>query len=137
MVETWVLIWQRPKNLSWQSTRRAPNGAKSWRALARGFWLKGSMPTARSVLFEAIAHEECGAQAETVFSLDPADHEVEAVLTRLGRSFVKFLCRPGAMSPLRTVIAISDRMPEIGKEFYETGPAEGVTKLCHYLESQA
>src|SRR5258705_11455718 len=51
-------------------------------------------------LFEAIAHEECGAQAETVFSLDPADHDVEAVLTRLGRSFVKFLCRPGAMSPL-------------------------------------
>jgi len=86
-------------------------------------------------LFEAIAHEECGAQAETVFSLDPADHDVEAVLTRLGRSFVKFLCRPGAMSPLRTVIAISDRMPEIGKEFYETGSAEGVTKLCHYLES--
>jgi AcrR family transcriptional regulator len=87
-------------------------------------------------LFEAIAHEACGAQAEGVFSLDPADHDVEAVLTRLGRSFVKFKCRPGAMSPLRTVIAISDRMPEIGREFYETGPAKGVTKLCHYLESQ-
>jgi len=67
---------------------------------------------------------------------DPADHDVEAVFTRLGYSFVKFLCRPGAMSPLRTVIAISDRMPEIGREFYKTGPAEGVTKLCHYLESQ-
>jgi AcrR family transcriptional regulator len=87
-------------------------------------------------LFEAIAHEACGAQAEGVFSLDPADHDVEVVLTRLGRSFVKFKCRPGAMSPLRTVIAISDRMPEIGREFYETGPAKGVTKLCHYLESQ-
>jgi AcrR family transcriptional regulator len=62
--------------------------------------------------------------------------DVEDVLTRLGRRFVKFLCRPGAMSPLRTVIAILDRMPEIGREFYETGPAEGVTKLCHYLESQ-
>ena len=88
-------------------------------------------------LFEAIAHEVCGAQAETVFSLDPEDHDVKAVLTRLGRGFVGFLCRPGAMSPLRTVIAISDRMPEIGKKFYETGPAEGVTKLRQYLESQA
>ncbi|PNE11030.1 MAG: TetR family transcriptional regulator [Beijerinckiaceae bacterium] len=87
-------------------------------------------------LFEAIAHEQCGAQAEGVFSLHPADHDVEAVLTRLGRSYVKFQCRPGAMSPLRTVIAISDRMPEIGREYYETGPAKGVTKLCHYLESQ-
>lgn len=87
-------------------------------------------------LFEAIAHEECGAQAEAVFSFDPADHDVEVVLARVGCSFVKFLCQPGAMSPLRTVIAISDRMPEIGKEFYETGPEEGVTKLCHYLETQ-
>jgi AcrR family transcriptional regulator len=87
-------------------------------------------------LFEAIAREACGAQAETVFSLDPADHDVEAVLTRLGRSFVKFLCRPGAMSPLRTVISISERMPEIGRKFYETGPAEGVTTVRHYLESQ-
>jgi hypothetical protein len=34
---------------------------------------------------------------------------------RVGCSFVKFLCCPGAMSPLRTVIAISDRMPEIGR----------------------
>jgi len=67
-------------------------------------------------LFEAIAHEECGAQTEAVFSLDPADHDVESVLTRVGCSFVKFLCCPRAMSPLRTVIAISDRMPEIGRE---------------------
>jgi enoyl reductase-like protein len=65
------------------------------------------------------------AQAAGVFSFDPADHDVEAVLTRLGRSFVKFFCRPGAMSPLRTVISISERMPEIGKKFYETGPAKG------------
>jgi AcrR family transcriptional regulator len=65
-------------------------------------------------LFEAIAHEECGVQTEAVFSLDPADHDVESVLTRVGCSFVKFMRCPGAMSPLRTVIAISDRMPEIG-----------------------
>ncbi len=87
-------------------------------------------------LFEAIAHEACAAQAEGVFSLDPADHDVEAVLTRLGRSFVKFLCRPGAMSPLRTVISISERMPEIGREFYETGPATGRAMVRRYLEAQ-
>jgi AcrR family transcriptional regulator len=87
-------------------------------------------------LFDAIAHEVCMGQAETVFSLDPADHDVEAVLTRLGRGFVKFLCRPGAMSPLRTVISVSERMPEIGQKFYETGPGEGVAKLRLYLESQ-
>lgn len=87
-------------------------------------------------LFEAIAHEVCGGQAESIFCLDPADHEIEAVLTRLGRGFVGFLCRSGSMSPLRTVISIADRMPEIGTEFYEAGPAEGVRKLSLYLEAQ-
>jgi AcrR family transcriptional regulator len=87
-------------------------------------------------LFEAIAQEACAAQAEGVFSFDPADHDVEAVLTRLGRSFVKFFCRPGAMSALRTVISISERMPEIGRKFYETGPAKGVAAFHRYLESQ-
>ena len=94
-------------------------------------------------LFEAIAHEACAAQAEGVFSFDPADHDVEAVLNRLGFSFVKFFCRPGAMSPLRTVISISERMPEIGRKFYETGPAKGAAAFRRYtaafrryLESQ-
>ncbi len=87
-------------------------------------------------LFEAVAHEACAAQAEAVFSLDPEDRDVEAVLTRLGREFVKFLCQPGAMPPLRTIMSISERMPEIGRKFYETGPAFGVEKLRSYLEAQ-
>src|SRR5215813_10350295 len=47
----------------------------------------------REALFEAIVEEECHAQAEQVFALDSNDHDVEAVLTRLGRAFVKFICR--------------------------------------------
>jgi AcrR family transcriptional regulator len=90
----------------------------------------------KEALFEAIAREVCGGQAEAVFHLDPSDHDVEAVLTRIGRGFVGFLCRAGAMSPLRTVISISERMPEIGTEFYEAGPADGARKLGAYLESQ-
>jgi hypothetical protein len=69
---------------------------------------------------DAISHEECGVQTEAVFSLDQADHDVESALTRVGCSFVKFLCCQGAMSPLRTVIAISDRMSEIGREAVRT-----------------
>ena len=87
-------------------------------------------------LYEAIAHDQCAAQAEGVFSFDPADHDIEAVLTRLGRSFVKFLSRPGGMSPLRTVISISERMPEIGRQFYETGPMQAIAKLRQYLEEE-
>jgi len=87
-------------------------------------------------LFEAIVGEQCQAQAEGLFNLDPNDPDVHGVLTRLGTNFVKFLCEPGKASPLRTVIAIADRMPEIGKQFYESGPACGIATLAAYLKAQ-
>jgi AcrR family transcriptional regulator len=87
-------------------------------------------------LFEAITHEACMAQAEGVFAFDHADHDVVAVLTRIGRGYIKFLARPGGMSALRTVISIAGRMPEIGTEFYDTGPAQGIARLRAYLEAQ-
>jgi hypothetical protein len=40
------------------------------------------------------------------------------------------------MLPLRTILSISERMPEIGRKFYETGPASGIAKLRLYLEAQ-
>ena len=87
-------------------------------------------------LFEAIVEEECDAQAEGIFDLDPDDHDVEAVLTRLGVAYVKFLCRPEKASAIRTVIAIADRMPEVGRKFYESGPACGIARLAAYLAAQ-
>lgn len=88
-------------------------------------------------LFEAIVHQECLVHAEGAFDLDPSDHDVEKLLTRVGTAYVEFLCRPEKASALRTVIAIADRMPEIGKVFYETGPAVGIEKLAAYLRAQA
>jgi AcrR family transcriptional regulator len=87
-------------------------------------------------LFEAIVEQECDAQAEGIFDFDASDHDVEAVLTRLGAAYVKFLCRPEKASAIRTVIAIADRMPEVGRKFYETGPARGMSHLADYLTSQ-
>jgi AcrR family transcriptional regulator len=87
-------------------------------------------------LFEAIVEQECEAQAEAIFELDPNDHDVEGVLNRLGVAFVKFLCRPEKASAIRTVIAIADRMPDLGRKFYEKGPARGIAQLADYLTAQ-
>jgi AcrR family transcriptional regulator len=87
-------------------------------------------------LFEAIVEQECDAQAEGIFDLDPNDHNVEAVLTRLGVAYVRFLCRPEKASAIRTVIAIADRMPEVGRKFYESGPARGIGRLAEYFSTQ-
>jgi AcrR family transcriptional regulator len=87
-------------------------------------------------LFQAIVQEECLVHAEGAFNLDPHDHDVEGTLLRLGAAYIEFLCRPEKASALRTVVAIADRMPEIGKVFYETGPALGIAKLTAYLRAQ-
>jgi AcrR family transcriptional regulator len=87
-------------------------------------------------LFAVVAREACKAQAENLLDLNPDDHDVEAVLTRLGQGYARFLNEPGLLSPIRTVISISERMPAIGKMFYETGPAVGVATLRGYLEAQ-
>src|SRR5215475_4725269 len=51
----------------------------------------------KEALFEAIVEEECPTQAEQVFALDSNDHDIKAVLMRLGCAFVRFLSRPGGL----------------------------------------
>lgn len=87
-------------------------------------------------LFAAIVKGECSFQAEGVFDFDLADHDVEAVLRRHGRAFVRKICDPYRQSSLRAVIAIAERMPDLGRKVYETGPAVGIAKLAAYLRSQ-
>ena len=87
-------------------------------------------------LFEAIVEQECQLQSAGVFDFALDDHDVEAVLTRVGNAYSTFLCRPGGASPIRTVIGIAERMPEIGRKFYESGPAEMIAKLSAYIKAQ-
>jgi AcrR family transcriptional regulator len=87
-------------------------------------------------LFEAIVENECETQAEGIFELDANDHDVQAVLTRLGLAYIRFLCRPEKASAIRIVIAIAERMPELGRRFYEQGPGRGIAKLAAYIKAQ-
>jgi len=87
-------------------------------------------------LFGAIVEQECCHHAEGAFQLDPNDHDIETVLTQVGVDFLHFLCSLNKASSLRIVIAIADRMPEIGKAFYETGPMVGIKRVRDYLEAQ-
>jgi len=90
----------------------------------------------KQALFDAIVDETCQVHAERVFVFDNSDHAVEAVLTRLGIAFATVMCRAESMSAIRTVIAIADRMPDMGRRFYETGPARAIAMLAAYLDAQ-
>ena len=87
-------------------------------------------------LFQAICSEECLSQAECLFNFDLEDRDVETTLTRIGIDFVSLVCRPEKASSARTVIAIAERMPEIGRAYYETGPARGIALLSDYLKTK-
>jgi AcrR family transcriptional regulator len=87
-------------------------------------------------LFKAIVEIECVFQAEGIFKFDGAERDVESTLTRVCVAFVQKLCEPDRHSPIRAVIAIADRMPSIGRMFYEAGPAVGIAKMRGYLEEQ-
>ena len=51
-------------------------------------------------------------------------------------AYARFLCQPAKASALRTVIAIAERMPELGRKFYEFGPLCGIERLAAYLKSE-
>ena len=86
-------------------------------------------------LFEAIVEEQCRAEAEQIFTLD-REAPIASELQRLGEELTRFLCRPDGVPSLRTIIAIADRMPEIGAQFYASGPALGIGSLKRYLEDK-
>ncbi len=87
-------------------------------------------------LFADIVSGECVMQEKGVFDFDHADHDVEAVLLRHGKAFVRLISEPKRLSSWRTVIAVAERMPNLGRKVYETGPAVGVAKLAAYLRAQ-
>ena len=91
--------------------------------------------TDKDELFSAIVGRECTFQAEGVFQFDHADQNVEAVLRKHGAAFVQKMCDPHRLSSMRAVIAIADRMPDLGRKVYEAGPAIGSARLSGYLRA--
>ena len=87
-------------------------------------------------LFESIVEEEAVDQGKVAFNFDP-DREVEITLPEFGRAYIQLLCRPGGGSAIRTVMSIAERMPEVGRRFYDNVLARTVNRFSAYLEARA
>ena len=72
----------------------------------------------KSRLFEAMVEDEALEKAKIAYNLDPG-RDVETTLREFGRAYIGAMCRPGGGSSIRTVMAIAERMPEVGRRFYE------------------
>src|SRR3954470_4323407 len=85
-------------------------------------------------LFEAMMEEEALEQGKVVFNLDPA-RDVETTLKDFGRAYITLLCRPGGGSAIRPVMAIAERMPDLGRRYYARVLDKSINRLSDYLNT--
>jgi len=87
-------------------------------------------------LFEAIVEQEMLDQQKVAFNFDP-NATSATTLRDFGQTYIQWLCRPGGGSAIRTVTAIAERMPEVGRRFYEQVLESRINRLADYLEAHA
>ena len=85
-------------------------------------------------LFEAIVEQEALEQGEIRFNFDPA-RDVTTTLREFGEAYLAIICRPGGGSAIRTVMAIAERMPEVGRRYYECVLEKTINRLAAYLDA--
>jgi AcrR family transcriptional regulator len=88
----------------------------------------------KSNLFEAIVEEEVLAQRQVAFNFDPA-RDVTTTLREYGETYIAMICCPGGGSGIRTVMAIAERMPEVGRRYYERVLEKTNNQLAEYLDA--
>jgi AcrR family transcriptional regulator len=86
-------------------------------------------------LFEAIVEREMFDQQKVAFNFDPA-RDVATTLREFGMAYIQLLCRPGGGSAIRTVMAIAERMPDVGRRYYEQVLENNIHRLAFYLGSR-
>jgi AcrR family transcriptional regulator len=88
----------------------------------------------KSRLFEAIVEEKAIEQGKVAFNFD-LDRDVATTLRDFGQAYIQLLCRPGGGSAIRTVMAIAERMPDVGRRYYEHVLEKTIGGLAFYLEA--
>ena len=84
-------------------------------------------------LFEAIVEEETLEQGKIAFNFDP-ERDVSTTLREFGLAYIQLLCRPRGGSAIRTVMAIAERMPEVGRRYYERVLQKTINRLAGHLQ---
>jgi AcrR family transcriptional regulator len=85
-------------------------------------------------LFEAIVEQTALEQGKVSFNFDPA-RDVPATLRDFGQTYMQLICRPTEGSAIRTVMAIAERMPDVGRRFYQSVIENRINSLASYLDA--
>ena len=87
-------------------------------------------------LFEAIVEETALKQGEIAFHFDAAG-DAAITLREFGTAYIGMILRPDGGSAIRTVMAIAERMPDVGRRYYERVLENTINRLAFYLDAQA
>jgi AcrR family transcriptional regulator len=89
----------------------------------------------KSQLFAAVVEREAIEQGKIKFDLRPG-RDAETTLRQFGQAYIEILCRPQGGSATRTVMAIAERMPDVGRQYYAHVIDRTTRELAAYLESE-
>ena len=87
----------------------------------------------KQILFTEVAKTECQRQATTATDSIEMAAPPRTVLAQAGRHFLCFMTSQLGQQIFRISVAESDRFPELGRRFYETGPAVMRTEMVAYF----
>jgi TetR/AcrR family transcriptional regulator, mexJK operon transcriptional repressor len=88
----------------------------------------------KRALFIAVVQTVCAEEASRVFELPPATCDLRAALIAVGINYLSLVLSPFAQRMYRMVISEAERIPEVGRVFYESGPLLGSQRVAALLE---
>ena len=85
----------------------------------------------KKLLFMEVAKSECTRQADEILAETSEEDALDVVLLEIANRFVSFITSDFGQRIFRICVAESDRFPELGRAFYESGP---MLMRCHMIE---
>lgn len=88
----------------------------------------------KRLLFMEVAKSECIRQADIAVEQIDLTQPAHAVLTEAAWQMVNFFTSDFGQRVFRLCVAESDRFPDLGREFYESGPALVRARLVEFMK---
>ncbi len=90
----------------------------------------------KRLLFIEVAKCECQAQSDAAVAQVEATDDVREALTTAAKRMTRFFMSDVGLQVHRIIVGESQRFPEIGREFYESGPARVHAILRSFLQKE-
>ncbi len=89
----------------------------------------------KRLMFLEVAKTECKGQSEAAIHDIEASEDIRQALTLAARRMVRFFMSDVGMQVFRIVVGESQRFPEIGREFFDSGPEMVRQMLIRFLKN--